>query len=479
MKQLAVVDRRQTDLSDPHRPRFHFLPAKNWMNDPNGLIQWKGQYHLFYQYNPNSALHETIHWGHAVSTDLVRWTDLPIALAPTAGGPDAEGCWSGCAVNDHGIPTLIYTGIRPQAQCLATSRDGLITWDKFSANPVLKSPPQDLNVVGAPWDFRDPWVWQEDGLWYMLVGSGITDIGGTLFLYKSDNLIHWDYLQPIWTANLTGNDEVWECPGLFRLNDQHVVLLSVQPEFRHTYYSVGKYADHRFVPDTVGKTDFGPYFYAAQTMLDDQGRRLMWGWIKEGRPVEARQAAGWAGVMSLPRVMSLGAGGRLQMEPPTEIQSIRSAHHRVTNVGVLAETTRMLDGLEGDSLEIIADLEPGDAQQVGLKVRCSPGGEEETLIYYDGKRQCLVIDARRASLDPSTDRSVEQGDFRIESGETLQLRIFIDRSVLEVFANGRVCITSRIYPSRSDSLGLCLFATGGSAWFKSIDIWEMNSIWGA
>ena len=130
----------------------------------------------------------------------------------------------------------------------------------------------------------------------MLVGSGITDIGGTLFLYKSDDLIDWDYLQPIWTANLTGNDEVWECPALFRLNDQHVVLLSIQPEFRHTYYSVGRYADCRYVPDTVGKTDFGPYFYAAQTMLDDQGRRLMWGWIKEGRPVEARKAAGWAGV---------------------------------------------------------------------------------------------------------------------------------------------------------------------------------------
>jgi beta-fructofuranosidase len=466
-----------TDMPDPHRPGFHFLPAKNWMNDPNGLIQWKGQYHLFYQYNPNSALHENIHWGHAVSADLVRWTDLPIALAPTAGGPDAEGCWSGCAVNNHGIPTLIYTGIRPQVQCLATSPDDLISWEKFSGNPVVKFPPGDLDLVGNPWDFRDPWVWQEDDVWYMLVGSGIKNLGGTIILYRSEDLIGWEYLQPIWTANLTGNDQVWECPCLFRLNDQHVLLLSIQPEFRHTYYSVGKYADHRFVPHTVGKTDFGPYFYAAQTLLDDQGRRLMWGWIKEGRPVEARQAAGWAGVMSLPRVMSLGAGGRLHMEPPTELHAIRGAHHRITNVGVLAGTTRTLYGVEGDMLEIIADLEPGDAQQVGLKVRCSPGGEEETLIYYDGKRQCLVIDTQRASLDPAPDHGVEQGEFQAAPGETLQLRIFIDRSVLEVFANGRACITGRIYPSRSDSLGLGLFATGGSAWFKSIDIWEMNSIW--
>ena len=153
MKQLPIVDRMQTELSDPHRPRFHFLPAKNWMNDPNGLIQWQGQYHLFYQYNPNGAVHGTIHWGHAVSSDLIRWTDLPIALTPTPGGPDAAGCWSGCAVDNHGIPTLIYTGIRPQAQCIATSLDGLITWEKFSGNPVLKSPPPRSECRRGPMGF--------------------------------------------------------------------------------------------------------------------------------------------------------------------------------------------------------------------------------------------------------------------------------------------------------------------------------------
>src|SRR5947209_17224863 len=111
MKQPLAIDRAHSALPDPHRPGFHFLPAKNWMNDPNGLIQWKGQYHLFYQYNPHSALHSTIHWGHAVSPDLLHWQDLPIALSPTPGGHDAEGCWSGCAVNHNGIPTLIYTGV--------------------------------------------------------------------------------------------------------------------------------------------------------------------------------------------------------------------------------------------------------------------------------------------------------------------------------------------------------------------------------
>src|SRR5947209_10067528 len=111
-----------------HRPAFHFLPERNWMNDPNGLIEWQGQTHLFYQYNPHGAFPDTIHWGHAVSADRVHWQHLPIALAPTPGGPDAGGCWTGSAVDNAGLPTLIYTGVHPQVVCLAASTDGLLTW---------------------------------------------------------------------------------------------------------------------------------------------------------------------------------------------------------------------------------------------------------------------------------------------------------------------------------------------------------------
>jgi beta-fructofuranosidase len=145
---------------DPHRPLNHFSAASNW-NDPNGLIQWDGRYHLFYQYNPNGPFHGTIHWGHAVSEDLVHQEDLPPALAPTPGGPDEDGCWSGCAVDDDGVPTLVYTGVRgggrrEEGTCIATSSDGLLTWKKHLGNPVIASPPQGLDVVG----FRDPYVWK-------------------------------------------------------------------------------------------------------------------------------------------------------------------------------------------------------------------------------------------------------------------------------------------------------------------------------
>ena len=177
---------RQRLSTDPHRPQYHFLPPANWMNDPNGFIHWQGRYHLFYQYNPTASHWGNIHWGHAVSDDLVHWRDLPIALTPTAGGPDKDGCWSGVMVDHAGTPTLLYTGVFPEAQCLATGSEDLITWEKHPANPVLAGPPDHLNVLG----FRDPCVWQTNGIWYMTIGTGLRDVGGAVLLYRSTDLIN-------------------------------------------------------------------------------------------------------------------------------------------------------------------------------------------------------------------------------------------------------------------------------------------------
>ncbi|MEO8606407.1 MAG: glycoside hydrolase family 32 protein [Chloroflexota bacterium] len=174
---------------DPHRPQYHFLAPANWMNDPNGVIHHQGQYHLFYQYNPNAPVWGDIQWGHAVSQDLIHWTDLPIALSPTPDGADANGCWSGCALIHQGVPTLIYTGVNSdnrQQACLATSDDDLIVWEKYENNPIIASPPDGLQVLG----FRDHSLWQEDGFWYQIIGSGIAEIGGMVLLYRSQDLRH-------------------------------------------------------------------------------------------------------------------------------------------------------------------------------------------------------------------------------------------------------------------------------------------------
>ncbi len=299
------------------------------MNDPNGLIQWGGRYHLFYQYNPNGPFHGSIHWGHAVSDDLLHWEDLPVALAPTPGGADAEGCWSGCAIDYDGLPTLVYTGIHPQLVCLATSSDGLVNWEKHPANPVLAGPPPELEAL-AGGDFRDPFVWKEDKCWYMVIGSRIEGQGGVVLRYRSEDLVHWEYLgrllqgdinlsDPFWTGS------VWECPNFFQLKDRYVLLFSVQSEpseLLYPVYYVGTYDGEQFIPTTQSILVHGSSFYAPQVMRTRDGRIVMWGWLKEMRRPSALMEAGWAGVMSLPISLSLLPDGRLGIEPVEELKNL-------------------------------------------------------------------------------------------------------------------------------------------------------------
>ncbi len=441
------------------------------MNDPNGLIQWRDQFHLFYQYNPDGPAWGNIHWGHAVSDDLVHWTDLPIALAPTEGGPDKDGCWSGCAVNQDGVPTLLYTGVFPEVQCLATGADDLVSWQKHPASPVVAAPPPHLDVVG----FRDPCVWQNDGSWHMVLGTGLKDVGGAALLYRSPDLVHWDYVNPVLVGDRHSTGEMWECPSFFRLGDKYVLLVSIFPRLG-TYYFVGSFDGARLVPEHQGSLDLGAYFFAPQTFLDSQGRRLMLGWIWEGRSDEAQQRAGWAGIQSVPRQLLLRADGTLGIEPVPELGILREDLYRVSNLVIPPDSSYVLN-IQGNSLEIIAELDPGEAEECGIKVCCSPDGVEQTRIIYQRGTHRIAVDRSQASLDDHVDRDTQSGPLALAQGETLRLHIFLDRSVIEVFANGRCCLTSRIYPSRADSVGVELFAHGRSARLQALQIWTMRSIW--
>jgi beta-fructofuranosidase len=228
----SAFAQRKGLVDDAHRPHYHFLPPSNWMNDPNGLIQWKGQYHLFYQYNPYGPFPGHMHWGHAVSADLVHWTDLPIALTPTAGRADAHGCWSGCAIDNHGTPTLLYSGVHPQVVCLATSDSELLIWNYYPGNPVIADPPVELQARTGG-DFRDPFVWREGDYWYLLMGSSIQGVGGAILLYRSVDLTTWEYLHPLLTGDVNIFEPVrigviWECPNMLTFGEQRVLLFSVQ-----------------------------------------------------------------------------------------------------------------------------------------------------------------------------------------------------------------------------------------------------------
>jgi beta-fructofuranosidase len=476
-------DALQKQLSaDPQRPQYHFLPPANWMNDPNGPLFWKGSYHLFYQHNPNGAYWGDMHWGHARGKDLVHWEHLPMALAPTPRGPDKDGCFSGSAFVNDGVPTLVYTGVFPEVQCLATSDDTMIRWKKFEGNPVLDAPPADLQVTG----FRDPAIWKEADSWLMTVGSGFKGRGGAVFLYGSKDLTHWTYLHTLLTASpfeektdaaqavrydAVATGDMWECPDFFPLAQKHCLLVSTQGR---VYYFTGSYSHQKFQRESAGLVDGSDLYYAAKSFLGQGGRRILWGWLREARTEAAQRQAGWAGVMSLPRVLSLGSEDSLQIDPIPELRMLRGKHFEFG--GSEVSSLLPIEEIRGGTLEIRLKAELRDARQVGLKVRQSPDAAEETTIAYDTATQNLVLDTRRSSLTPDASRRIYTSPLKLRAGEPLELTIFLDCSVVEIFANRRANLTGRIYPSRLDANGIGVIVSGGRSRINSIDIHEMLPI---
>lgn len=465
----TATERRRVFTADIHRPRYHFLPPDGWTNDPNGVIQWKGEYHLFYQHNPHGPFWGTIHWGHAVSRDLIHWQDLPIALTPSFNGPDKDGCFSGCAVDNNGTPTLIYTGVADdkQTQCLAMSRDELLTWEKYQGNPVLATPPEDVR----PLDFRDPWVWREGNAWYMVLASGQLGGGGVALLYRSSDLRNWNPLPHLLTGEVEMTGEVWECPNFFPLGDKHVLIISVWP--RHSvHFFIGSFADERFVPESHGVLDPDGSLFAPLTLNDDKGRRLLWGWIDEQRSREVQQSVGWAGVMSLPRELSLDKG-KLHTAFVPELQKLRRAHTKLTDLNI-AEAVDV-EGVKGPAFELRLALVRGSASRSGLTLARSPSGEEETHIYADWEKGELVIDRTHSSLLSGVERSIQSGT--LPFAERLYLHLYLDGSVLELIADEQLTLSTRIYPSRDDSVGIRLFSSGGVSKLTTLEVWELASIW--
>ncbi|GAB5490219.1 MAG: hypothetical protein Phog2KO_04340 [Phototrophicaceae bacterium] len=333
---MSNISRQQRPkTNDPLRPSFHFTAPNNWLNDPNGLIQWKGTYHLFYQHNPSDSEWGLIHWGHAVSDDLVHWQDMPIALTPTPDSYDEAGVWSGCLVDDDGVATILYTGVRGgvyehQTLCIATSTDDdLARWQKYEGNPITIDMPQDLTYSG----FRDPYVWKQDGLWKMVIGAGAKDGCETVLLYEGETLYNWRYVSPLY-MNADKNDYVYECPNFFQLGDKWVMIVSIMPT-SHVEYVVGLFWNNHFIPESHGKLGNYP-LYAPLTFLDENNRRLMIGWLQETQSDDLTKQSDWAGAMSLPMELMLLDNNQLAITPVTEIldSQLPSDYQQFHNVTV-------------------------------------------------------------------------------------------------------------------------------------------------
>ena len=478
---------RERLARDPQRPRYHFLPPHNWLNDPNGVIQFQGEYHLFYQYNPAGPVHGNIHWGHAVSRDLVHWEHLPIALAPEPGTADEAGVWSGCAVDAAGVPVAIYTAVSGHTQrvCVAFGDARLRTLTKYPGNPVIAAPPTGLDLVRGrrgTAEFRDPCVWREADGWYLAIGAGLVGVGGTVLLYRSPDLFAWEYLHPLYTGNVQRREPrwtgiMWECPDFFPLGDKHVLIFSAWDNAPlEVIAMIGGYAEGRFTPEREVIADYGRW-YAPQSFEDERGRRIEWGWIREARTVAAQVAAGWSGAMALPRVLSLTPNGDLAAAPAPELEALRRDHRRFVDRTIAPGMLDTLDGAAGACLELIAMIDPGNAVRCGLLVRRSPDGAEETRIAYDRASGTVTLNRSRSTLDPASDTVSPTMPACLEADGTLRLRLFLDASVLELFVGDTTACAERIYPSRADSLGLACFAEGGTATLRSLDLWQMAGIW--
>jgi len=460
-----------TPASDPLRPEFHLMPQHNWMNDPNGPIFWKGSYHLFYQLNPHAAVWGDMHWGHAISTDMIHWRHEPIALAPTPGGPDSEGCFSGSAVVFNGTPTFIYTGVQNadppnvtlhdasnklrETQMLATAEDdNLLRWKKLP-QPVIAAPPPGMNVTG----FRDPCPWQESDAWYLAVGSGQRGKGGSALLYRSQDLRHWEYLHPLAQGQPTGSTaadpvdsgDMWECPDFFELNGRHCLLYSTE---RKVYWTTGDYdrRTHRYTPTRTGILDFGAY-YAPKSFLAPDDRRILWGWIPETRPQSVYAAAGWAGCMSLPRVLGVNADGQLTIAIASEAQSLREAAVHAT---VRNNTVRHALPTLRQELELRAS-----AQTSAVSVRLRT---QDSTIWE------LKLDFAAKSIQCG-DRSFALA--ALAAGQPT-LGLHLDASVIESLIGGTQAITSRVYKVQPGQTLIEIEAQGEGA--CTVTRWPLKTI---
>jgi beta-fructofuranosidase len=474
----AIAEHSGLAARDVHRLHYHFMPRANWMNDPNGLIWYKGEYHLFYQHYPYSPTWGPMHWGHAKSKDLVHWEHLPVALAPSEwydmGMSNVHGCWSGSAVDDDGTLTLIYTGHvndndPKETQCVARSTDG-IHFVKHADNPVIKEAPEN-DCFG----FRDPKVWKHEGKWYMVVGAGKDGIG-KLYLYRSDDLLRWQYVGVAAESDGTMGD-MWECPDLFPLSGKHVLIISPMNIRDKNMVLVGEmdYLSGRFLPERRSKLDYGFDFYAAQTFMDGKGRRILMAWMANwgSRMISGAHERGWFGAMTLPRELTVGDGGKVLIRPVRELELLRKEYRVFGEVLLRPGEHEVLKDFRGVSYELIAEIDFSDnVESFGFLLRCSDDGTEKTAVTYRVREKTLVVDRNCSGKigDGGICAAALEG-----SGSTIKLHIFVDTSSLEVFANdGEIAITNRIYPSPgSDKVQL--FSIGGLVKFRRLEAWTLKN----
>ena len=502
LKRFAVS--RSAKEQDRFRPFYHFSPPENGLNDPNGLCYWRGKWHLFYQGSPDEG---RIHWGHAVSHDLIHWRDLPYAIYP-----DTErDCFSGsCFVEEERVIAAYYGHQGEAGLMVAVSDDSLLlNWTRVTGRAVI--PNVDYDELGRPHQIYDPCIWKDGEFYYVICGGwadGVSPLAephannklgsddatpGRMVdhLYRSADLERWVYMGQFMERNLFGfSGDDGSCPYFWPIGDRHILLT-----FSHVHsamYVIGDYdrSRQRFVARrggylNTGRTGGGS-IYAPSAYPDGQG-----GVNCVYNVTEARPQNGWSQIMSLPRNYTLGENDRLLVSPAGDVESLRGDAVELNDIELPANQAILIDEVRGDALEIIATVDPMESRYIRINVLRASDKSEFTSINFHrdaggdytnrtwGTRDSVI------AIDPTfstTGGEVEINEpqrcsFLLRKGELLELRIFVDRSIVEVFVNDRSACLTRVYPESPDSVGFSMQARGRPALCKTLRAWSMERVY--
>ncbi|SKA85539.1 beta-fructofuranosidase [Clostridium sp. USBA 49] len=449
---------KECETIDIYRPNFHFTPVCGWINDPNGFIYYNGQYHLFYQHYPYDTIWGPMYWGHAVSADLIKWYHLPIAMAPDE-IYDKDGCFSGSAIEKEGKLYLIYTGhVHPnnyknlvnQTQCIAFSNDG-VNFDKYSNNPVIKNElfTDDMSIS----DFRDPRVIKIDNKYFCIVGSKTTQGIGQLLLFESEDLIEWKFK----SVMLKGDERfgnMWECPDMFHLDDKDVIIISPiamnsqgerYKNVSSSIWMIGTFnsSEGKFIMEKYGEIDHGLDFYAPQSTISPDGKRIMIAWMEIwGHTMPTHEMGlNWTGAMILPRELSI-KNNELIQKPVSSIDKYCKLVEEIKELSVdnFNKTFKLKTAMRikckiniTENTKINIQVYPTDSENIFLTYK-----DNQFTLYR--KNSCYLKDDYR-----KTDV--------LNLNNLFEIDIILDNSALEIFLDGgRRVLSARVYPQNTESL---------------------------
>ncbi|WP_010677742.1 glycoside hydrolase family 32 protein [Bacillus timonensis] len=469
----------KTTKLEKYRPALHFSPKRNWMNDPNGLVYFKGEYHLFFQHNPNDSIWGPMHWGHAVSKDLIKWEELEIALSPDEHGTIFSGSaivdWnntSGFFPNEPGLVAIFTHHLEDethnppeQSQSLAYSYDKGRTWIKYDGNPVLTHPTKV--------DFRDPKVFwhEESSKWVMVLATE-----QTISIYSSPNLTDWQF-ESEFGEGIGSHDGVWECPDLFELTVEHsnrkkwVLIVSIgdNPRFdsgSRTQYFVGSFDGKNFVAehDDVKWLDYGKDNYAGVSFSNvpkEDGRRIYLGWMSNWRYANQVPTDGWRSQMTLPRELKLReTHGNFEIVQKV-VSELDKYFTNKTEIKGVTIGTNGTDNFEVDAeyAEIELIFENNNAIQYGITIHHTEA--QYTTICINSIDNALTLERKHSGKVDFSDNFFRPQMLKLNESKRIQLRVIIDSSSVELFINeGAKALTSLVYPDKACE-GISLFASEG------------------